>query len=226
MRDSSKHRNNTLSDKFLEGLNFELRTLLNGFVGPVQLLKLNVDDPGLVEVFRMLDSSLSRLERLAIRTSIVQNPDSIALQKQQGQSINLVDLVKYCILDLQTISDLENITFSINNDSVPANINGNYDLLLQAFEVLFELAISLSESDTTIGVDFALENQRAICRVTSPTASFPAELNLDVSSSTETNSAQCQWDILLAKAIIEGHEGKLATPSTEGDSFTIEFSGL
>ncbi|MDX9770950.1 MAG: hypothetical protein RBT19_11345 [Tenuifilaceae bacterium] len=224
MEEHTKHIPNTLSTKFLEGLSFELRTLLNGFVGPVQLLKYKVDDPSLVEVFQMLDSTLSRLERLTLRTSIVQNVNNLEQLKQKNETINLADLVKYCILDLQTISDLENIKFNLSNDSLPINITGNHDLLLQAFEVLFELAISLSESDSTIEVDFALENQRAICRVLSPTATFPSYLNLTPASDDDPNSAP--WDLLLAKHIINGHQGIVTTSAPQTNSFNIEFLGL
>ncbi|MDY0253515.1 MAG: hypothetical protein RBR30_03810 [Tenuifilaceae bacterium] len=224
MEEHPKYPPNLLTTKLLEGLSFELRTLLNGFVGPVQLLKFNVDDPSLVEIFRMLDSTLSRLERLTLRTSIVQNAENLTQLGQKNDTINLVDLVKYCILDLQTISDLENITFNISNNNIPANISGSYDLLLQAFEVLFELAISLSESDSTIEVDLTLQNQRIVCNVTSPSATFPSDLNTDSGNSNKTSSAT--WDLLLAKQIIEGHKGQITTPTSQGNSFTIEFSGL
>ncbi|MDD3568044.1 MAG: hypothetical protein PHT92_06545 [Bacteroidales bacterium] len=224
MEEHPKYPPNLLTTKLLEGLSFELRTLLNGFVGPVQLLKFNVDDPSLVEIFRMLDSTLSRLERLTLRTSIVQNVENLTQLGQKNDTINLVDLVKYCILDLQTISDLENITFNISNNNIPANISGSYDLLLQAFEVLFELAISLSESDSTIEVDLTLQNQRIVCNVTSPSATFPSDLNTDSGNSNKTSSAT--WDLLLAKQIIEGHKGQITTPTSQGNSFTIEFSGL
>jgi signal transduction histidine kinase len=224
MLDSANKKNINLGQKLLDGLNFELRTLLNGFVGPVQLLKYNTDDPSLVEIFRMLDSTLWRLERLAVRTSIVQNIDSISNQKQQGETINLVDLVKYCILDLQTLSDLENVTFNIKNDNLPATITGNYDLLLQAFEVLFELAISLSESNTVIEVKFANENQHAICKVTSHTATFPSEMNFEVDSDGEPINAP--WDLLMAKTIINGHNGQIITSSSDVNSFIIDFSVL
>ena len=211
---------NILTDKFLEGLNFELRTLLNGFVGPVQLLKFNTDDPELVEIFRMLDSSLSRLERLALRTSIVQNSHDRVKDSPGKDTINLIDLVKYCVLDLQTLSDLENITFKITDEDEIASIIGNYDHLLQAFEILFEMAISLSDSDTIINVEFTATQNQTFCKVSSATAAFPDYIGEMKCQEHESQT----WDIVLAKSIIEQHNGEVVKPSEANDSFSVKFT--
>lgn len=215
--------NNQIKSKFLEGLNFELRTLLNGFAGPVQLLKFNLDDPELVEIFRMFDSTISKLERLAVRSSIIQNVSTQPLASAPTEDINLPDMVKYCLMDLQTLADLENIKFNIQNGDQPLTIKGNHNLLQQAFGVLLEIAISLSTTDTTIELNFLSNNQNISCIIASPTAHFPNEFSIPVDSASAN---QVSWDLLLAMKIINQHNGSISLDKATTNSFTVNFSDI
>ena len=212
------------SKKLLQSLNFELRTLLNGFVGPIQLLKYKLDDPELVEIFRLFDSSTSRLERLAVRTSIFQNLDNSKFVFK-SDLINLVDLAKFCILDLQPITELENVKLSINENS-PGNtsiIKGDYNVLSQAFSILFEMAINLSAQNDNIVIEFNSFEEELMCQITSPTATFSSDLNIQLSNGDSYDSLP--WDILLAKAILSEHNAYLSLSEniSKSNSFKIVF---
>jgi signal transduction histidine kinase len=224
MESSISSKSDLLTKSFLLGLNFELKTLLNGFVGPVQLLKYKLEDPELVDIFRMLDSSISRLERLALRTSIMQTPKP--LENYSFEKLSIVDVVKYAILDLQTLLDIENVKFNIASNIQPiASVNGNFNLLLQGFEILFEIVISLSSENSTIDVDFKQNSNKVVCTVTSETAQFPSEFNLPLSSIKITNDAS--WDLLLAKIILAHHLADVSIidslkPNTLAITFNID----
>ena len=212
------------SKKLLQSLNFELRTLLNGFVGPIQLLKYKLDDPELVEIFRLFDSSTSRLERLAVRTSIFQNLDNSKFVFK-SDLINLVDLAKFCILDLQPITELENVKLSINENS-PGNtsiIKGDYNVLSQAFSILFEMAINLSAQNDNIVIEFNSFEEELMCQITSPTATFSSDLNIQLSNGDSYDSLP--WDILLAKTILSEHNAYLSLSEniSKSNSFKIVF---
>jgi signal transduction histidine kinase len=208
------------SKRLLESLSFELRTLLNGFVGPIQLLKYKLDDPELVEIFRLFDSSTSRLERLAVRTSIFQNLDNSNFVFKNDQ-INLVDLAKYCILDLQSITELENVKLNINeNSTVDTFIKGDFNVLIQAFTIIFELAINLSTQNTTIDIDFSAQSEGLVCNLTAPTATFSADLNIQM---TNGQNYDClPWDILLAKAILYRHNAYLSLSDSLSKSNSLK----
>lgn len=219
MSDPSPNNDHTIGQKLLEGLDFELRTLLNGFVGPMQFLKYKIDDHGLVDVFRMLDSSLSRLERLSTRAAIVSSIDSKSANFE-CQSINLVDLVKFSILELQPIADIENITLSIQDDEDEIIVYGDYNLLLQAFQVFLELAISLSISDSSINISFSSNQHQVLCFISTTSVDFPANLstNHPVDGATYNDPS---WDISMAKKILHNHNAILQVNCEESRNSTI-----
>jgi signal transduction histidine kinase len=187
-------------------MGFELRTLLNGFSGPIQLFKQRVEDPNMLDIFRLIDSSLSRLERLSVRSIIISEigSESFALAKT---SVNIVDIARYSILDLQTLSDLENIKLNIPEQPSSIYIEGNYDLLIQAFEILIETAISLSKENTQIDIEFVTENEKVTCTISSTTAKLPTELNFN--NDEAGWSKEVSWDLLMAKKLLSLHDAQV-----------------
>lgn len=212
-------KSSSISIKLLDELSFELRTLLNGFSGPIQLLKSRVDDPALVDIFRMLDSSLSRLERLTQRSALILNIDSdfFSLAKEK---INLADAVKYSVWELQNISNLENIVIDIENSNNDIKIDGNLDLLIQIFEVLIENVISISEANSTIKISFNDFKTEFVCSITSLTATIPTELNSTFEFVNGVNSTS--WDMLMVHKLLELHRATIKVVSSNGKPNTIE----
>ena len=222
MEPHSKLSPPTLTRKLNEGLSFELRTLLNGFSGPIQLLKHRVDDPELFDVFRLIDTSLSRLERLAVRSSTIINFDN-QQQSFSTSSQNIVDIAKFGILELQSISDLENVKITIANQPHPILITGNSDLLLQLFEILLEIAISLSKENSTIDIRFETDPVTC-CTIQSHTAVFPKAMNLAMDECFSSN--EINWDFVLAKKIALFHNAQINVIEDHGiyNAFIIKFT--
>ncbi len=213
-----KSRTETITSRFLHGVGFDLRTLLNGFAGPLQLMKYKIDDPDLAEVFRMFDSSLARLERLAIRSSIISEiENNIPLDTEP---INIIDAAKFSALEMQSLAELENISLNFPSDIPNISINGNHDLLLQVFQVLFEMVISLSTENTTITIEFTEQEAGALCNITSPTATLPKELNIDDYSKLPEDSLS--WDILLAKKILFLQNANIKVLENNGEYNKLE----
>lgn len=217
--DSYGNKSQLISTKVFQNLGFDLRTLLNGFVGPIQLLKFKLDDPDLVEIFRLLDSSLFRLERLANRSVIVSNLE-LQTNSISKKPINIVDVARYSILELQTISDLENVKINVEADVTPVTIYGDYDLLIQTFEILFELSISLSLENTQVEVSFSEKNQKVICTIYSPTANFSSDINLVDEKESELKDVS--WGVLLAINILQKHNAIVRLADLDGNSNSIE----
>lgn len=217
--DSYGNKSQLISTKVFQNLGFDLRTLLNGFVGPIQLLKFKLDDPDLVEIFRLLDSSLFRLERLANRSVIVSNLE-LQTNSISKKPINIVDVARYSILELQTISDLENVKINVEADVTPVTIYGDYDLLIQTFEILFELSISLSLENTQVEVSFSEKNQKVICTIYSPTANFSSDINLVDDKESELKDVS--WGVLLAINILQKHNAIVRLADLDGNSNSIE----
>ena len=219
MRANSKSSLSTLGSKLNEELSFELRTLLNGFLGPIQLLKRKVDDPDLVDIFRLLDSSLSRLERFTLRSALVKQmeSDSFSIKKLP---LNIVDIARYSILELQTISDLENVSLAVASEPSSINLIGDYNLMLEIFVILLETTISFSAQDSSIEIDFDDYETEVVCTIVSKTATFAQELNLSIEDITPAD--EVSWNLVLAKKIAMLHDAKIGLANNDGLQNSIE----
>lgn len=195
-----------VKNKLLQGLGFELRTLLNGFAGPIQLLKNRVENPELVDIFRLIDSSLSRLEELSIRSSMVSKIDTFHFPLKLNL-INVVDIARYSILELQPIANLENIRFEVKSQPPDFKILGDYDMLKQVFEILLETAISLSEENSTINIHFLDDKSCIKCTITSSTAILPLELSHDLKQMATNEDVS--WNLLMIKQLLTIHDAEI-----------------
>jgi K+-sensing histidine kinase KdpD len=224
MSDSTPNNYKTIGQKLIDGLDFELRTLLNGFVGPMQYLKYKIDDHSMIDIFRMLDSSLSRLERLSSRAAIVKSIEN-NFSTLDKQKVNLVDIVRFNILELQPIADLENIKIKISADQEEIFILGDYNFLLHAFQILLEQAISLSTAESSIYINFTSHNNETQCVISTNIYNFLSEIINQPNE--ESNRADLSWDISLARTILFQHNAILKTNCNElrNDSICITFKG-
>jgi signal transduction histidine kinase len=212
-------RSKTLSNKFINGLSFELRTLLNGFSGPVQLLKVIVENPELAEIFRMFDSTLSRLERLTMRSEIVLSIDSDQYQLSKTD-VNIVDIARYSIIEMQSITDLENVKIIIPQQPANITIHGNFDYLIQVFNVLLETAVSLSEENSQINVDFFNSDNEVKCLIYSNTASLPFDWNSSLEQLESSDNAP--WDVFMVKKILALQNADISVVNTNGQAHSFE----
>jgi signal transduction histidine kinase len=215
-------QSNMLSNKLLHSLGFELRTLLNGFSGPVQLLKVTINNPELTDIFRMFDSSLSRLERLAIRSALVTRMELEGHKFDEKQE-NIIDIARYSAMELQSISNLENITICIAQEPTSILVEGNFELLKSLFEILLETAISLSAENSSIDIAFNTLPNAIVCTIVPNNASLPFELN---SSADELHRiASTPWDLIMAKRIAVLHNVKLSVvnPNSQLNFFELIF---
>jgi signal transduction histidine kinase len=213
---------NKLTNKLFQSLGFELRTLLNGFSGPIQLLKATISNPELTDVFRMFDSSLSRLERLAIRSALVTKMELEEYQFELKQE-NIIDIARYSAIELQSISNLESIKILIAQEPSSIMVEGNFDLLKSLFEILLESAISLSAENSSIEITFITLPDAIKCNIVPSNASLPYELN---SSADELHRiASTPWDLLLAKSIALIHNVQLVivNPNSQLNFFELIF---
>lgn len=189
-----------VKSKFFQGLGFELRTLLNGLEGPLQLLKKRVNDPGLVDVFRLLDTSLSRIERLSISSTIVSslNTKIFSINKTE---LNIADIVRYSILELQSISSLENIKIRVPTEQIAINVFADYNMIKQVFDIMLETTISLSEENSFIDINFEDDEICTKCIITSNTATLPEELSLNIKQMGESDDIQT--NLLVVKQLLK-----------------------
>jgi signal transduction histidine kinase len=202
----SANNSSPVKNKLLKGLGFELRTLLNGFAGPLHLLKHRVNDPDLVDIFRLLDSSLSRLERLSIRSIMVSKIDNEKFIINKIP-VNVVDIARYSILELQPISEFENVKLKTDSELPEMMILGDYDSLKQVFEILLETAISLSEENSLVEINF-LEGPTSVeCTIDPQSATLPLDLSLNLEQMGQ--SEDTSWDLLMVKKLLTLNDAEI-----------------
>lgn len=210
----SKETISILESKLSLSLGFDLRTLLNGFAGPIQLLKQKVDDPSLVDIFRLIDSSLSRLDRLSKRSQLISGLQ-FGIPIVTKNNVNIIDIAKYSVLELQTLSELEGLSVIVDTNINSIELNGDPDLLINVFEILLETTISLSSDNSQIRLQFSKDQSTISCIISSNSANLP-DINEDIS-----------WDLLMAKELLRLHNATIkVTNNNLKGQFEIIFKNV
>jgi len=139
---------------FLKSLGHETRTLLNGITGPVQIIRSLSDDSRLIEPLRILELSVSRIDKFSFRSLLL--VELIMGKKLAApKRFDFIDVFRYISLDLNDLNDFYNVKFNITNDKTPISVECDYELLYQSLLVLLERVTMLSNEGSIINVDFA-----------------------------------------------------------------------
>jgi hypothetical protein len=136
---------------------------------------------------------------------------------------NIIDIARYSAMELQSISNLENITICIAQEPTSILVEGNFELLKSLFEILLETAISLSAENSSIDIAFNTLPNAIVCTIVPNNASLPFELN---SSADELHRiASTPWDLIMAKRIAVLHNVKLSVvnPNSQLNFFELIF---
>ena len=85
------------------------------------------------------------------------------------------------------------------------------------------MAINLSAQNDNIVIEFNSFEEELMCQITSPTATFSSDLNIQLSNGDSYDSLP--WDILLAKTILSEHNAYLSLSEniSKSNSFKIVF---
>lgn len=135
----------------LRGFGHESRTLLNGITGPMQLIQSLDNNPALVEPFRIMELSLSRMEKFSLRTMVLAD----LLSNQPfilSSNVNVSDIIRHVVLDQTEQLDFFKIKLDISNLGDVQVIQANKDLAFHAFLILIEQAIQYAKEDSIITI--------------------------------------------------------------------------
>lgn len=135
----------------LRGFGHESRTLLNGITGPMQLIQSLDNNPALVEPFRIMELSLSRMEKFSLRTMVLAD----LLSNQPfilSSNVNVSDIIRHVVLDQTEQLDFFKIKLDISNLGDVQVIQANKDLAFHVFLILIEQAIQYAKEDSIITI--------------------------------------------------------------------------
>lgn len=148
--------------EILKALGHKSRTLLNGITGPVQIIRSLSDEPKLIEPLRILELTVSRFDKFSFRSLMLS--DLLRNNKVVNpKSFELVDAFRYVILDFADLLDFYNLKIDLLNDKFHIDIVSDFDLVTHSIMILLEHAISMSNEETVINVEFNKEEAYADC---------------------------------------------------------------
>jgi len=150
--------------EIFKSLGHKSRTLLNGITGPIQIIRSLSDDPNLIEPLRMLELNVARFDKYSLRSLML--AELIKNEKWSNpKKINLVETVKYLVLDLTDFLDFYNIRVDIQNDQTQPEITIDFDLLYNFLMILLEQIIALSTEGSAIKIEYLSSRSSIECLI-------------------------------------------------------------
>ncbi len=213
---------------FLNIISHEIRTPLNGIMGPLELIRLKLDDPKILRLVELLDQSVSRLEKFsyaaliitelrthkrpiaAVAMSLNQITDAILAQE------NPVVIKKG--LKIRTIHTLKETT-----------VTGDKHLITSCIQCLIDRAGRFSPESGQITVTTGSDSGRPFWEVSSEILSIPAnytQKNIRIfEADNQITDNNPGLDFALAHLVMEAHGGDLVISNLDqgGTSLRLNF---
>jgi two-component system sensor histidine kinase/response regulator len=130
---------------FLNSISLEIRTPLNGIVGSMNLLKMNIQDEYVQEIIALLDSSVKNLEKYSFAALQIAN---LQLKGESQLSLTKVDLspiIKSLIHNLIPKSQAKKIEVTFLSHQNEALVHADYALMQDAIMALLNCSLSYTK---------------------------------------------------------------------------------
>lgn len=135
----------------LKGIGHESRTLLNGITGPLQLIQSLGNNPALIEPIKILELSSYRMEKFSIRAMLL--ADLLAnTPTQQSLNVNICDLLRHVVLDLNDQFDLFKIIIDTSALGDIRLVQANRDIAFQCLLIILEQSFQFAKENSTIQI--------------------------------------------------------------------------
>lgn len=201
-----------LKNEFLNIIGHEVRTSLNGIRGSVQILKVKIDDDKLSNLMRILDLSISRLERFS-NTALTITEIQSGSRKVLKQNINLLSMIQDVKVKLNDKITTNNIKLNVGNIPNEMIILGDLSLLSICFESIIENAAKFSPYGGEITISAKKMEDEIHCEIADQGKGFsetalkylfkpfiPGEPHID---------ENIGLNLPLANIIMEAHSGRI-----------------
>jgi two-component system sensor histidine kinase/response regulator len=150
-------------DEFLKILSHEIRTPLNGIVGPLQLLKIRIDDENIIRLLQMLEVAVKRLEKFSYDALL------ITTLKTQKHKTTLTDVDTYKLLEYNLLGFNEqisekNLKINLDNFQHDLTIKTDSDLFSESLKRVIDNAIVFSDENSEITI--SSDQSKEQCTIT------------------------------------------------------------
>jgi two-component system sensor histidine kinase/response regulator len=135
--------------EFLNILSHEIKTPLNGILGPLQLLKSRINDENIIKLLLILEVASKRLEKFANDALLIA---SLRTKKYRTKitEVDVFKLLEFHLLDYSEIISDKNLTINLNNLQQDLTIKTDNNLLKESLTRVVENAIEFSENNSEI----------------------------------------------------------------------------
>jgi two-component system sensor histidine kinase/response regulator len=216
-----------IKSEFLHIISHEIRTSLNGILGPVRLLKDQVDPDDLRGLINILDISVSRLERFSYDALLITElrTDKDRISKRR---ISLNDVIDSAIMDVNGLLKENSIRIKTEEISEPVFISGEFELLKTCFVKILENAIKYSEKKGQIELKVTQSNPYVTCEVVDYGKGFSQEAKSKLfelfSSGEKFIDQNLGLGMALVKLIMDAHSGKIEIENNEQGGASVKLT--
>ena len=201
-----------IKNDFLNIIAHEVRTALNGISGPIDLLKNELDEDKSSNLIKILEISVSRLERFAITALKITELKTREENIPQNE-INLAELINHSSEGIYDLLQNKNIHLHIYPAIDTIIVHGDILLLRVCLENILDNAIKHSPAGSTVFIQACVKNNAVICEVTDYGNGFSDYalknlFNLFTPSGPYYDN-NLGLNLTLCKLIMEAHSGRI-----------------
>ncbi|MBN2861950.1 MAG: response regulator [Bacteroidales bacterium] len=150
--------------EFLNLISHQIRTPLNGIIGPLELLKEPASASEINDLVEILDISVRRLERFAVNALLITKLKTGRFEPGKDR-IHFSNLIGEVIENAKEKFQSGNIHVE-RNDKIPGHfISGETEMIKNCISLILDNAITFSPLDSTIEINTYVENDAIICEI-------------------------------------------------------------
>jgi K+-sensing histidine kinase KdpD len=217
-------RQKDLSADYFMFISQEISTSLNGIMGALNLIKNHEHTASMKELVESLDNSVARLEKFTFKV-MLSNQLNLNEYKLQWNELSLKDLIHYSILEINDITQKNNI--KIKTDKISDNIilKADEDLIFKAFNYILANAVKYTPRNGSIDVKVITSDKLITCSISDSGPGFSEEAIRSLFHPFQfyENATQTKGlSLYLVKQIMDLHHGTINVFNNQDGGACIE----
>ncbi len=216
----------TLKSEFLAIISHQINTPLNGILGFINLLKEEITEPHLQEMFKYLEISANRLDsfsKVSLKITHLRS-QNISIDKKD---VFIKDIVESSQKELE--EKIKNKNILITNLYSEGKIKGDIELITFCFESILDNAINYSPEHGVILIKVDVNADNTNITFEDRGEGFNPEILQNIFdlfiTENKYNEESNGLDLALVKLIMEVHNGSVIASNndTKGAKITLSF---
>ncbi len=150
--------------EFLNLISHQIRTPLNGIIGPLELLKGTVSQSEITDLVDILDISVRRLEKFAVNALLITILKTGNFESGKGR-IHFSNLISEVVESMNDKFQSGSIHVEKHDKTAGYFISGEAELIKKCISLILDNAVTFSPRDSAIEINTYVENKTIICEI-------------------------------------------------------------